>query len=71
LILTSVVLACGLAMTVFSDLPSLRLFGWLSAFAMMMALTADLLILRPTSMFLQRLARRVTAWRESQGFARR
>ena len=61
LILTSVVLACGLAMTVFSDLPSLRLFGWLSAFAMMMALTADLLILRPTSMFLQRLARRVTA----------
>ena len=32
LILTSVVLACGLAVTVFSDLPSLRLFGWLSAF---------------------------------------
>ena len=30
LILTSVVLACGLAVTVFSDLPSLRLFGWLS-----------------------------------------
>ena len=29
LILTSVVLACGLAVTVFSDLPSLRLFGWL------------------------------------------
>ena len=34
LILTSVVLACGLAVTVFSNLPSLRLFGWLSAFAM-------------------------------------
>lgn len=31
LILTSVVLACGLAMTVFSNLPTLRLFGWLSA----------------------------------------
>ena len=30
LILTSVVLACGLVVTVFSDLPSLRLFGWLS-----------------------------------------
>ena len=30
LILTSVVLACGLAVMVFSDLPSLRLFGWLS-----------------------------------------
>ena len=33
LILTSVVLACGLAVNVFSDLPSLRLFGWMSAFA--------------------------------------
>jgi uncharacterized protein len=52
LILTSVVLACGLAMTVFSDLPSLRLFGWLSAFSMLAALVADLLILRPTAMLL-------------------
>jgi predicted RND superfamily exporter protein len=60
LILTSVVLACGLAVTVFSDLPSLRLFGWLSAFAMLAALTADLLILRPTAMFLTSLARRIT-----------
>ena len=58
LILTSVVLACGLAMTVFSDLPSLRLFGWLSAFSMIAALVADLLILRPTAMFLYSLARR-------------
>ena len=55
LILTSVVLACGLAVTVFSDLPSLRLFGWLSAFAMIAALTADLCILRPTAMFLRRI----------------
>jgi predicted RND superfamily exporter protein len=59
LILTSTVLACGLAVTVFSDLPSLRLFGWLSAFAMLAALAADLLILRPTAMFLTQLARRV------------
>ena len=58
LILTSVVLACGLAVTVFSDLPSLRLFGWLSAFAMLAALTADMLILRPTAMYLRRLSRR-------------
>ena len=58
LILTSVVLACGLAVMVFSDLPSLRLFGWLSAFAMLAALTADLLILRPTAMYLNQLARR-------------
>ena len=56
LILTSVVLACGLAVTVFSDLPSLRLFGWLSAFAMIAALVADLLILRPTAMFLINLS---------------
>jgi predicted RND superfamily exporter protein len=42
LILTTVVLACGLVVTVFSDLPSLRLFGWLSAFAMVAALVADL-----------------------------
>jgi uncharacterized protein len=62
LILTSVVLACGLAMTAFSDLPSLRLFGWLSAFAMLAALAADLLILRPTVMFLNTLARR---WQRS------
>lgn len=57
LILTSVVLACGLAVMVFSDLPSLRLFGWLSAFAMLAALTADLLILRPTAMWLNQFAR--------------
>ena len=58
LILTSVVLACGLIATVLSDLPSLRLFGWLSAFAMISALVADLLILRPTIMFLRRLVGR-------------
>ena len=63
LILTSVVLACGLAVMVFSDLPSLRLFGWLSAFAMLAALTADLLILRPTAMFLNQMARRFSSAR--------
>jgi predicted RND superfamily exporter protein len=66
LILTSIVLACGLAVTVLSDLPSLRLFGWLSAFAMMVALTADLLILRPTAMFLRRTADQLAAWRLSR-----
>ena len=60
LILTSAVLACGLAMTVFSSLPSLRLFGWLSAFAMISALIADLLILRPTATFLSKIARQIT-----------
>ncbi|MEH2492494.1 efflux RND transporter permease subunit [Bradyrhizobium sp. AZCC 2230] len=52
LILTTLVLACGLVVTVFSDLPSLRLFGWLSAFSMVSALVADLFILRPTAMWL-------------------
>ncbi|WP_458759411.1 efflux RND transporter permease subunit [Afipia sp. TerB] len=59
LILTTVVLACGLVVTVFSDLPSLRLFGWLSAFSMVAALIADLFILRPTAMFLLSLSHRL------------
>jgi uncharacterized protein len=59
LILTTVVLACGLVVTVFSDLPSLRLFGWLSAFAMVAALVADLFILRPTAMWLINLSQRL------------
>ena len=58
LILTSVVLSCGLAALAFSNLPTLRQFGWLSAFAMLAALTADLLILRPAITFLMRLQRR-------------
>lgn len=62
LILTTVVLACGLVVTVFSDLPSLRLFGWLSAFAMIAALIADLFILRPTAMWLISTSNRIKAW---------
>jgi hypothetical protein len=61
LLLTSLVLACGFIVTVFSDLPSLRLFGWLSALAMLAALVADVLILRPTITFVSRLARRLGA----------
>src|ERR1700744_6368208 len=59
LILTPIVLACGLVVTVFSDLPSLRLFGWLSAFSMVAALVAYLFILRPTAMFLITLSQRI------------
>ncbi len=66
LILTSAVLACGLAMTVFSSLPSLRLFGWLSAFAMISALFADLFILRPTATFLSKIARHIAHQPPSQ-----
>jgi hypothetical protein len=57
LILTSAVLACALAMMVLSSLPSLRLFGWLSAFAMVAALFADLFILRPVATLLSKAAR--------------
>jgi uncharacterized protein len=60
LILTSAVLACGLAMTVLSSLPSLRLFGWLSAFAMVAALFADMFMLRPIAMFLSKVVRRIS-----------
>lgn len=63
LILTTVVLACGLGVTVFSDLPSLRLFGWLSAFAMVAALVADLFILRPTAMWLINMSHRIRGTR--------
>jgi predicted RND superfamily exporter protein len=63
LILTTIVLACGLVVTVFSDLPSLRLFGWLSAFSMVSALVADLFILRPTAMWLINLSERLRGGR--------
>lgn len=54
LILTSLVLAFGLGVTVLSDLPSLRLFGWLSAVTIMAALAGDLVILPATVMLLRR-----------------
>jgi len=40
LILTTFVRASGLAALVLSDLPALRLFGWLSALVMLAALVA-------------------------------
>jgi uncharacterized protein len=57
-ILTSLVLAAGLFVTVFSDLPSLRLFGWLSTIAILSAVVADMFILRPVATVLRRLAAR-------------
>jgi predicted RND superfamily exporter protein len=54
LLLTAGVLTCGLAATSFSALPALRLFGWLSAFAMLAAVVADLTILRPVITYLLR-----------------
>lgn len=59
LILTSLVLASGMAVTIFSDLPSLRLFGWLTAFTLLAALAGDLLILPATVVLVRNFARRL------------
>ena len=60
------VLACGPVVTVFSDLSLLRLFGWLSVFSMMAALVADLVILRPTSMWLINLREKIRGTKAGQ-----
>ncbi len=53
LVLTSMILAFGLGITVLSDLPSLRTFGKLAALTLMAALVGDLLLL-PASVLLAR-----------------
>jgi predicted RND superfamily exporter protein len=53
IILTTVVLAFGLGVTTFSDLPSLRLFGHVCALALLASLVADLALL-PASIALYR-----------------
>jgi predicted RND superfamily exporter protein len=63
LILTSLVLAFGLGVTMFSDLPALRLFGWLGAFTLLAALGGDLLILPATAVLLRRTGRWLRARR--------
>jgi predicted RND superfamily exporter protein len=54
LILTSVVLSFGLAVTVFSDLPSLRLFGRLSATTLMAGMIAGLFLLPACALLVRR-----------------
>jgi hypothetical protein len=58
LIVTSIVLACGLAVTVFSDLPSLRLFGRLSATTLIAAMVAGLLLLPACMLLVKRFQAR-------------
>jgi hypothetical protein len=53
LILTTIVLALGLGVTIFSDLPSLRVFGQLSGVTLLAALVAQLIVL-PASIALLR-----------------
>ena len=45
LMLTTIVLVLGLAVTAFSGLPSLRMFGWLSAITLFAALIGDVVLL--------------------------
>jgi predicted RND superfamily exporter protein len=45
LMLTTIVLIFGLAVTAFSGLPSLRMFGWLSAITLFAALIGDIILL--------------------------
>lgn len=59
LVLTSLILAFGLGVTVLSDLPSLRLFGKLSAMTLMAALVGDLLLLPASVLLYRRFVRRL------------
>ncbi len=59
LVLTSMILAFGLGVTVLSDLPSLRLFGKLSAMTLMAALIGDLVLLPASVLLWRRFMRRV------------
>jgi len=57
LMLTTIVLACGLAVAMFSDLPSLRLFGRLAAITLVAALIGDLMILPSVMLLIRRMRR--------------
>lgn len=54
IILTTIVLAFGLGVTVFSDLPSLRLFGLVCGVTLMASLVADLVFLPATILVYRR-----------------
>ncbi len=59
LVLTSLILAFGLGVTVLSDLPSLRLFGMLSAMTLVAALIGDLVLLPASVLLYRRFMRRL------------
>jgi len=68
LVLTSLILAFGLGVTVLSDLPSLRLFGKLSAMTLIAALIGDLVLLPASVLLWRRFMRRL---RKEPGHAHR
>jgi len=55
IILTTLVLAFGLGVTVFSDLPSLRLFGFICGTTLLASLLADLVFLPALIMLVRRI----------------
>jgi hypothetical protein len=57
IILTTLVLAFGLGVTVFSDLPSLRTFGFVCATTLMASLIADLVFLPGLIMLVRKIWR--------------
>jgi hypothetical protein len=57
IILTTLVLAFGLGVTVFSDLPSLRLFGFICGTTLMASLVADLVFLPGIIMLVRKVWR--------------
>ena len=57
IILTTLVLAFGLGVTVFSDLPSLRLFGFICGTTLMASLLADLVFLPGIIMLVRKIWR--------------
>ena len=59
LMLTTAVLAVGLGVTTFSDLPSLRLFGWLTALTLLAGVIGDLFILPAVILLARRFAQRL------------
>jgi predicted RND superfamily exporter protein len=61
LVLTSLILAFGLGVTILSDLPSLRLFGKLAGLTLMAALVGDLLLLPASVLLFRRFTRN---WRK-------
>ncbi len=58
IILTTIVLVLGLGVTIFSDLPSLRLFGRVCAITLAASLIGDLVFLPATIMLWQRWTKR-------------
>ena len=69
LVLTSLVLAFGLGVTILSDLPSLRVFGKLAALTLMAALVGDLLLLPASVLLYRRFMGRAGKTAAAQGHA--